>query len=103
MHFSGGARTYSSPFVDSNAIEQSAVAYASRLMGGSIFSMLTKRLSMQAGSTPWPSPLFGDQGERNPSAKNIPNSQVDAALAGLAEYQRMRETVDKITQIREFS
>ncbi len=31
--------------------------------------------------------------------KYIPNSQVDAALAGLAEHQRMRETVDKITQI----
>ena len=31
--------------------------------------------------------------------KYIPNSQVDAALAGLAEHKRVREIVDRITQI----
>lgn len=31
--------------------------------------------------------------------KYIPNAQVDAAKAGLAEYQRVREIVDRITQI----
>jgi hypothetical protein len=31
--------------------------------------------------------------------KYVPNSQVDAALAGLAEHKRVREIVDRITQI----
>ncbi len=31
--------------------------------------------------------------------KYVPNSQVDAAQAGLAEYRRVREIVDRITQI----
>lgn len=31
--------------------------------------------------------------------KYVPNSQVDAAQAGLAEYRRVREIVDRITHI----
>ena len=31
--------------------------------------------------------------------KYVPNSQVDAALAGLQEHKRVREIVDRITQI----
>ncbi len=31
--------------------------------------------------------------------KYIPNSQVDAAQAGMAEYHRAREVIDRITQI----
>ncbi len=31
--------------------------------------------------------------------KYIPNAQVDAAQAGLAEYRRVREIVDRITHI----
>jgi hypothetical protein len=31
--------------------------------------------------------------------KYVPNTQVDAAQAGLAEYRRVREIVDQITQI----
>ena len=31
--------------------------------------------------------------------KYVPNSQVDAAQTGLAEYRRVREIVDRITQI----
>ena len=31
--------------------------------------------------------------------KYVPNSQVDAALAGLEEHKRVREIVDRITQI----
>ena len=31
--------------------------------------------------------------------KYVPNSQVDAARTGLAEYRRVREIVDRITQI----
>jgi len=31
--------------------------------------------------------------------KYVPNSQVDAAQAGLAEYRRVREIIDRITHI----